>query len=245
MEKTSSSFVIDAGNTRLKIAHFQNDEIIQVELFNYEAREAILHRLNEISAEKSLISSVVDEKLNQELIDALNPTVIVTSQIDLPIKLTNYLTSESLGVDRIANSVAAYSLSNRKNSLVIDIGTCIKFDMTDADGNFLGGSISPGISLRYKSMAQFTGRLPEIHSNKHLDFIGRSTHECLNVGVINAITHEIQGFITQYTQRFDNLTIFLTGGDHKTFDNAFKNSIFVDENLTLKGLYLILEHNAH
>ena len=245
MEKQTLSYVIDAGNTRLKIAHFQNDEITQVETFYYSPLDTTLNRLKEISSEKSLISSVVDEKLNQHLINALKPNIVLSNQVDLPIKLDHYLTQETLGVDRIANSVAAHHLSKQQHSLVIDIGTCIKFDMTNAEGYFLGGSIAPGVSMRYKSMALFTGKLPEIHSNQHIDFIGRSTEECLNVGVINAITHEIQGFIAQYSRRFENLTIFLTGGDHKIFDKAFKNSIFVDENLTLKGLHLILKHNAY
>jgi type III pantothenate kinase len=51
------------------------------------------------------------------------------------------------------------------------------------------------------------------------------------------------GFIEEYQRIYPQLTIFLTGGDHQYFDLEVKNGIFVDENLTLKGLLIALIHD--
>ena len=163
--------------------------------------------------------------------------------MQLPISIEEYDTPKTLGTDRIANAVAAHHYSNTEQALVIDVGTCIKFDLV-LKGKYQGGSISPGYAMRLKAMHEFTGALPQLELEDFSPTIGKSTKQAMLSGVINGIQAEISGFINYYTQQYQQLTIFLTGGDHKRFDKELKNSIFADDNLTIKGLYIILKHNV-
>ena len=127
-------------------------------------------------------------------------------------------------------------------ALVIDIGTCVKYDFVNKGKIYEGGAISPGIHLRYKSMNQFTSKLPLIEDRLNAPIIGRNTYEALRSGVINGMHREIVGFMDEYLRLFPELTIFLTGGDARYFEFDKKYSIFADENLTLKGLLITHLH---
>ncbi|MFM8918137.1 MAG: type III pantothenate kinase, partial [Bacteroidota bacterium] len=112
---------------------------------------------------------------------------------------------------------------------------------------YLGGSISPGVKIRYKGLSSFTGKLP--YFKKMLedfpDLIGTSTEGSIRSGVENGILCEITGMINAYEQRFEDLKIALTGGDANRFSQLLKKSgIFVEPELTLKGLHLILKTNV-
>ncbi len=241
-----SKFVIDAGNTRIKIAHFLKEEIKGLYHFSFEEWENEQHSLKLISRYPSILASVLNNIQTKCLIDFFEPDVIMDSKTPVPINLATY-TSKTLGVDRIANAVASCKLmsknSNSEFALSIDIGTCIKFDLVNRTGHYLGGSISPGVLMRYKSLNEFTGALPLLNPTL-VKLVGTSTENSIHSGVMNGMIVEINGFIEQYKQQYQHLTIFLTGGDAKMFDKALKSSIFVHENLTIEGLYLILLHNA-
>ena len=237
-------FVVDAGNSRVKIARFQNDEFSGVQIFDDSQDFLLKNELEKIKSKYSILSSVVSEKRKKWLIENLDPDVVLSSKTDLPISLDAYKTLETLGADRIANAVAGYSLSEQQNTLIVDVGTCIKFDFVDDKGNYQGGSISPGMMMRFKAMHNYTGQLPLIDIPAESDLIGKSTFESMNTGVMLGMKAEIDGMIGLYSQKYSPLTIFLTGGDHKRFDKGLKNSIFAENNLTLHGLYLILKHNV-
>lgn len=240
-EPQVDAVIVDAGNTRLKIAGFKSGNVRWVKVFsNLEDAYELMKRCSPIN---SVLASVAEKKIEEQIIDALKPSLIVSADIDFPIVLDKYDTPGSLGVDRIANAVAAADTLKSGYGLVIDIGSCLKFDLVNYEGQYFGGSIAPGMKMRFRAMNEFTGKLPLVEPEE-CNYIGRSTASCMQSGVMNGMTEEIKGFIERYKQEFEDLTIFLTGGDAKRFDKALKNSIFVDENLTLKGLYLILKHNA-
>ncbi len=243
MKKKTKYCVVDAGNTRIKVVDFEGGEVMKetfVDVNDYEKINLI------ISSKKdaiSILSSVLDEKLRLWIEHILKPNVVLTNKTPLPISINTYKTPETLGADRIANAVAANHYSKTPNSLVIDIGTCIKFDFVQ-NGQFIGGSISPGYLMRLKAMHHFTGALPLLALEEQSNLVGDSTKNAMLSGVLNGIKAEIEGFINQYNQQYQPLTIFLTGGDLKRFDKELKNSIFADDYLTVKGLYLILKHNV-
>lgn len=243
-QQTTSFYVLDAGNTRVKIAEFQSDALVNVHVFEVSQKEELLAYLSEIKSDSSLFSGVVSSDYLTHLAEKWTPTLVLSSSTSLPISLEKYLTKETLGVDRIANAVAGHHYANGKPALIIDAGTCLKFDFVDAEGNYLGGSIAPGVRLRFKAMNDYTANLPLIDDYSSTPLIGDATKTSLTSGVINGMTAEINGFIEQYRQQFPQLTIFLTGGDAILFDKALKSSIFVDRNFTLKGLFLILKHNV-
>jgi type III pantothenate kinase len=237
MEK--SFLVVDIGNTNLKSAYFIGNELHNT-LKNIDE---LSHFSKNNSIDYSIISSVGDEKLRRKVSEILPGALFANSSMKIPLKIS-YKTPTSLGMDRLANAVAANYLYPKSNVLVIDVGTCLKFDCVDSNEIYLGGSISPGLRLRFQSLHDYTEKLPLIEKWEKTTLIGTTTNESILSGVINGMESEIFYFIQRYQREFTDLFILLTGGDAKMFDLAIKNDIFAHENLTLLGLKLMLEANV-
>ena len=246
MVKKISVLVIDAGNSFLKVALFENGETTSVQRIKIAELELLKNYYNQVGRPPVVLSSVLTTQQTQQLFLLFDTCFIVNRETNLPIAL-NYETVNTLGIDRICNAVAIHSLntSQKKGATSIDLGTCIKFDFIDETGTYQGGSISPGIALRYKSMNDYTANLPLLDTKEATALIGKSTHKSMHSGVMNGIKAEIDQIIDRYRQEIGGLTFFVTGGDAQFFDFGGKNDIFVNENLTLIGLYQIYLFNAH
>lgn len=243
MKHDQMYLIVDAGNTQVKLVYFEKDEIVLQFRFEASDLEEIEKCIAEHHYSKAILSSVQSDEAITALKSLITPDILLSQKTPLPISLDEYKTVSTLGADRIANAVAASQLSKTPNALVVDIGTCIKYDLV-LENKYQGGGIAPGMNMRFKALHDFTGQLPLLQYEENITLIGKSTSESMQSGVIHGMLAEIQGIIQQYTQQFQPLTIFLTGGDAKRFDKALKNSIFAEENLTSKGLYLILQHNG-
>ena len=231
--------VLDAGNTRIKLAVFENDTLLTVHFF--DDRNSLYDFIDGDS--KIVLSSVIDASFLEKLKDKASSVFQIDTKIQLPFNL-NYKTPETLGFDRICNIAAINFLQPSGNRLCVDIGTCIKFDILDEHQNYLGGSISPGLKLRYKALNSFTAKLPLLEPTNFVSLIGDSTATAIQSGVQLGMQAEINGIINRYQQNYHNLTIFITGGDAHYFDFEQKNNIFADENLTLKGIFELYKLNA-
>ena len=149
----------------------------------------------------------------------------------------------------MAAVIGANYLYPGKSSLVIDAGTCVTYDLIDSDANYFGGSISPGLNMRYNALNYYTGGLPLIKSDAGFtNNYGNNTTTAIQSGVQNGLKYEIMGFIESYIKSYPQLNIILTGGDAIFFDTLLKNSIFApyikkEPNLVLKGLNAAIEHN--
>ena len=236
------NLVVDQGNTQFKIGIFDNSQIIHSYRFNYSDIKNFQRTVSNYPVEFIIVSSVVDTPIDFSF---LNKEVIVFSHYSkLPIQ-NLYKTPNTLGLDRLANATGAWTMNKNKASLVIDCGTCIKYDIVSEHGVYLGGNIAPGLQMRFKSLNAFTDKLPLLTPNASLsETYGTDTESSLQCGVILGIEHEINGFISRYKKEFNGLTIFMTGGDLKYFDKTDKRGIFANQNLTLIGLNEILKHNA-
>lgn len=244
MLEVKKVMVLDAGNSAMKIALFENGEIIEIHRFSSNDISEINSLYQSHNKPDCIISSVLKNDRTSEISKNFQNVLIVDQETALPIRL-EYKTPQTLGIDRICNAVAMADINPGKRSVSIDTGTCIKFDMVEENGIYLGGSISPGIQLRYKSLNDFTANLPLLNFTNKTELIGRSTNESIHSGVMNGIHSEIIQMIERYQEEYEDLTFFMTGGDMQYFDIPRKNNIFVDENLTLKGLYQIYLFNAH
>ena len=234
---------IDAGNTSIKVGWFINGQLNSVNRFSSINLTEIENWLEKHSNYEVILSSVLSENATEKLVLLLKNCLLVTTETDLPIKL-DYKTKVTLGIDRICNAVYAHSHSKTKQAVTIDIGTCVKFDLIDSSGLYLGGSISPGIDLRYKALNDYTGKLPLLSNKSAIHLVGTSTDSCIHSGVINGLRGELYTMMNEYRDLFPSLTFFMTGGDASSFELVSKNDIFADENLTLSGLYEIYKHNA-
>jgi type III pantothenate kinase len=243
MENDKKVLVIDAGNTSVKAGYFENDRIIEVQRFSLNELEKLSFWAKSLNISQSVLSSVLTKVETKLIHDLFDNCLFVTNNTSLPIQL-NYSSPETLGVDRICNACYSLRHSGTQFAVTIDIGTCIKFDIVDKNKGYLGGSISPGINLRYKSLNDYTGNLPLLSNKTIPNLVGTSTELSINSGVMNGIKNELISMMEQYRLDFKDLTFFMTGGDASFFDFEPKNDIFADENLTVKGLYEIYKHNA-
>lgn len=239
------NLVADLGNTHIKVAVFQNNCILKQ--FRWSYKESI-GQLNLIvstypNIKSSIVSSVVaTDHPTYIQIKKLFSFIELSQNTNLPIS-NLYKTPETLGKDRLCNSVgASYEFPN-ENCLIIDFGTCIKYDFINLDKEYIGGAISPGMQMRYRSLNLNTGRLPLVNKTSNTPFLGSSTLESISSGVINGIIYEVNGAISSYMSQFNKIKIVLTGGDHIHFVDRIKNVTFARPNLTLDGLYQILKFN--
>jgi type III pantothenate kinase len=238
------NLVIDLGNSLFKIAVFDQQEMVFVERHK-DPDPALIQKVLSLypKINKSIIGTVRETPENiSALIKNQIPLIILNAETPLPISL-HYQTPNTLGADRIAAVTAANHLFPGKNLLVIEAGTCITYDFIDSDGIYHGGSISPGIALRFSALHNFTDKLPLVEAKQHPELIGNSTESSIQSGVIIGAITEFQGIISRYEHNYDNLTIIISGGDLNYFDKNLKNNIFAVPNIVLTGLNIILDFN--
>jgi len=241
------NLILDLGNSFGKIAVCDGANV--VEAAGYEkitSREISYFHARYSGIKGAIISSVVN--YSREIIDYLGNLYDPCIELDhsTPIPLENrYRTPDTLGYDRIAAAVGAYTICPGKNVLVIDAGTAITYDIVTSEGAFVGGNISTGLEIRFKSLNKYTNRLPQLERPEEKPgLLGSSTREAIQSGIVNGLLFEVDGFIEAFKRKYPKLQVVLTGGDAKYFEGKLKSSIFVDLNLNLIGLNRILEHNA-
>ncbi|MBL6445014.1 type III pantothenate kinase [Fulvivirga sp. 29W222] len=235
------NLALDFGNTFTKAGLFKGDELIEVikvmELSEIDKVIADFHPEHVIVSSVSKSIEDIQQKLNGI------PTTILRPDLPLPFKI-GYKTPQTLGLDRIAAVAGAQGAFPESNCLVIDAGTCFTYDFIDRQATYHGGCISPGISLRFKALHNFTANLPLIEFEKDVPLVGQSTKESIQSGVINGAIAEIREIIRMYSDKFGHLQIIICGGDAEFFENKLKASIFVAPELVLRGLNRILLYNA-
>lgn len=238
------NLILDIGNTKVKAAIFRGGEILHSKSVSLGDLGNIIdefikkHNPNKIiassvSASKEELKELIDDRVNWLFFD---------KSVKLPIDV-EYQTPETLGSDRLAGIMGVYDINSDSNTLVIDCGTCITYDLLTQDNQYFGGSISPGLLIRYKSLNSFTKNLPLLNLKSDISLIGQNTKDAMHSGVYWGIVHEIDGVINSYKERFGNVNVIMTGGDSKNFANELKNTIFADQNLILKGLNKILDYH--
>lgn len=234
---------IDIGNTKAKYAVFNDKNIVETDVFN-PASSDLIHLLQRHPyINKGIISSVggnVNECLEQ--LQNIKMSVL-SSATKLPFALT-YKDKSKIGADRLALVAAAFAEKPHQNCLVVDIGTCITYDILTDDDRHIGGPISPGMQLRFKAMHEHTALLPLCEpTHNELKIVCDDTVECLQSGVQLGVLHEIKDFIELYSLKFNNLNVFISGGDNIFLQNKLKNCNFASSNFMFNGLRLILEYN--
>ena len=236
--------ILDFGNTLQKVSVFNKN---QIEFFNSYKKISVenLQKINKIYKINSVIlSSVIikQEEVEKYLKNNFN-FINFNEKTPIPIKII-YDTPETLGKDRIAASIAGNYMFPQNNILIINSGTCITYDFVDEKKMYHGGAISPGIDIRFKSLHNFTAKLPLVSKKCNIALIGNTTEKAIASGVINGIIAEMNGIIEQYAKKYKNLKVILSGGDLKYFEKKIKNSIFAIPNIVLQGLNIILDYNV-
>lgn len=234
------TLALDIGNSKTKVGLFQGLELLKHESFPTLGLPKLEAWWQPFSPQKGIYSTT--RNILPEFIGKLSRILPMTElhyTLPMPLKLI-YDTPETLGKDRIAGAAGAQLHFPGSNVLVLDLGTCITYDMVTNEGKFIGGQISPGWHMRLKAMHHFTGRLPLAPAEANPVMVGQSTTTNLQSGAFHGMLHEIEGHISWYSQNFDNLKVIITGGDASNFAAHLKNEIFAAPNLILQGLNHIL-----
>jgi type III pantothenate kinase len=238
-----TTLCFDFGNTRMKCAVFVDGVFRQEYVLEDDREETVKALLDLFRPDRTILSSVI--RHNEGLEELLRRTthfhkldhhskVPVTTPVGKP---------ETIGADRLALVVAAVTLFPGKNNLVIGLGSAITYNYVNKYREFIGGGISPGMEMRFKSLQTFTAKLPLIQADWNFPLAGYDTRTNILSGVILGMAKEIDGIIEAYEEKYDNFNVLLSGGDSAYFTRRLKKKIFADPYLIYKGLYAISEFN--
>jgi len=240
----TKTLCLDFGNTRLKAAIFFDEELQGTFVLNSDGADDLAFILKKYQPSDSILSSVINhtDKI-EELLAAHTQFHKLTNQSKLPFTIA-VPKPETMGTDRLAIAASAVHLFPHKNNLAIGLGSCITYNFINSFHQFFGGSISPGMEMRFKAMNYYTAKLPLVKANWNIPLIGYDTATNLQTGVILGMAREIDGIIEEYEEKFGNFNVLLTGGDIAYFEPHFKKKIFAHPDLIFKGLYAISKVNA-
>lgn len=238
------NLVIDGGNTATKAYIFdESGNIVQHDVFRGGNTAGQIEAFAVGFPVKAAIYSHVGRDRGK-ILKALKSVYpfIVSLNADMPLPFTHdYTTPETLGLDRLA--LAAGLLQYPPAAMAIDCGSCITYEIVEA-GVYKGGAISPGIHMRLKSMHHFTASLPLIEDIENTDFPAKTTKSCMMAGTINAVVHEINGFINSFMAQQPKGKVILTGGDANYLVSALKKRTFANPFITAQGLNKILNDQS-
>lgn len=242
------NLVIDIGNTNSKLAVFDHQTMVHFQRLK-ELDEISLQSLIETYQVKNATVSSVSRDVTAlgNFLSRSVRYIPFTTAINTGIK-NHYQTQPTLGLDRWAKVIAAKGLYAGANCLMIDMGTCITYDVLTANSEYFGGSISLGINMRFKALNHYTGRLPLISWDKEESIPeGTDTANAIKSGVLLGVLNEVEGFIASENKKYNDLKVIITGGDADFLSKQLKNSIFAPQitnepYLVLKGLNEVFIH---
>jgi type III pantothenate kinase len=165
----------DFGNTRLKAALYNKEGELKevIELSN--SVTAVQSLIDLYKPCRTILASVMNHQ--EEILQVLSEqtkfqNVTIDSSLNFTIEVGK---KNTIGVDRLALVAAAVKYFPNKNNLVISLGSCITYNFVNQYHQFLGGAISPGMEMRFKSMHDYTSKLPLVEKDWNLPLIGYDT----------------------------------------------------------------------
>ena len=239
------NLIVDIGNTLVKLAVFDGGRIVAQRCVERLHPSMLGELLEGRRAAKAVVASTRGEA--DDVVETVRPyadyLLEFTSQTPVPVA-NAYHTPETLGRDRLAAAVGATVLYPGRNVLIVDFGTAVTIDLVTADATFRGGCISPGMKTRFRALHDYTAKLPLCAATESEELAGLNTRQAIELGVMNGIAFEIEGYVVRMREQIDGLCVIFTGGDAKYFAKRIKNAIFADCELVFLGLNRILEFNA-
>ena len=242
---------LDIGNTNIKSALFDTDEIKDFRI--HTSIKNVIEYIERIRFKVAVVCSVnpTSEKiLTGRLMESSIPIYCATVNHKMNLTI-DYQTPETLGMDRVCSAVGALDLavkekliSKNQYLITIDFGTATTINIVLADRKFKGGLIAPGIKTMLKSLNQNTAQLPHTDLKSYQGIIGNSTEDSIISGVFTATL----GMINEVVEKLKNESnndplIFITGGNAKFILPYLRYKVYYEEALVLKGLKILYELN--
>ena len=238
------NLIFDIGNTSTKVAVYDGRKKVislRTKLFSCEKLEKTLGKYD---LQKAIISTV--RNTPDFIIDLATHGIpyvhVLSHKSKLPFK-NEYETPETLGPDRLAAVAGAFLAFPGKKVLIIDAGSAVTYDFL-LGKTYKGGNISPGLSMRFRALHRFTGKLPLASTAQKYSSPGKNTMEAITAGVINGLIYEINEYIRTFQKKHVDLKVILTGGDSGYLKDRLSHKITYMPDIVIDGLNYILECNA-
>jgi len=247
---------VDIGNTNISFGIFPQR--------TYRVNAGPVAKFD-LSAQKysssNLLKKIESFKITEAIICSVTPTTtrlvsrnltvitgkrpyIIGKDIAIPLK-NLYRKPATLGQDRLVNAYAASILYPRKPLIIIDAGTAITFDLLSKNKTYLGGLIFPGIKMLLKTLHNNTALLPNVELADPAKLIGKSTKEGILSGVVFGTAELCSGLTKRIQRKIGKACAVIgTGGDIHRIKQYSKMKIIIDQDLTLKGIFLIFKDAA-
>jgi len=235
------NLIFDIGNTCTKVAIYDGRRKVisfRTRIFSCEKMEKILGKYE---LDKAIVSSV--RNTPDFVIDLATHGIPHVHVLSYKSKLPFKNEYETLGPDRMAAIAGAYLTFPGKKILIIDAGSAITYDFLSGKA-YKGGNISPGLSMRFRALHRFTGKLPLVSTTDKYSSPGKNTVEAITAGVINGIIYEINEYIRTFLKKHVDLKVILTGGDSGYLKDKLSYKVTYMPDIVIDGLNYILEYNA-
>ncbi|KXZ38915.1 type III pantothenate kinase [Alkalithermobacter thermoalcaliphilus JW-YL-7 = DSM 7308] len=251
--------VFDVGNTNIVVGVYKDKKLIKdwristdkdktsdeygmliKQLFIYEGLDLNL-------VEDVIISSVVPNVMhsleNFSLKYCKKEPIVVGPGIKTGINI-KYDNPKQVGADRIVNAVAAYD-KYKGPIIVVDFGTATTFCAISKKGEYLGGTIAPGIKISSEALFQKASKLPRVELVKPDMVICKNTVSAMQAGIIYGYAGLVDNIVELMKKELksSNVKVIATGGLASLIYTESKTIDHVDKYLTLEGLRLIYEMN--
>ncbi|KGR89235.1 pantothenate kinase [Ureibacillus massiliensis 4400831 = CIP 108448 = CCUG 49529] len=251
--------VLDAGNSTIDLGVYKNNHLshhwrMETNLHKTEDEYAMqvkmffLHVGIAIEDVKGVIISSVVPTIMYSLEEMcrkyfkVNPLVVGPGvKTGLNIKYEN---PRQVGSDRIVNAVAAISEYGGRPLIIVDFGTAITYCYIDSKGDYIGGAITPGITISMDALFTEASKLPRIEIMKPANVIGKNTVSAMQSGIFYGFIGQVEGIVSRIKEQSkEEPLVIATGGLSKLIGYETKVIDIVDPLLTLKGLYIIYKRN--
>lgn len=241
------NLTIDNGNTSVKVAYFIGTQFVAASRFERRDLRLLDRFISSYKPASAMVcgtAAATDSRPIEQLVEQRCKRVLhLSDEMPLPIVL-DYKTPHTLGRDRIATAVGAWSRGQDTDTLVIDAGTAITYDMVTANGHFAGGNIAPGVALRFRALHEHTGALPLVDRDGDTPLLGYDTATAIRSGVMHGLLGEVRSYISRLRLSHPGLAVYLTGGDGKLLHGLLQDEgVIYQEHLAAEGLNRIYLYN--
>lgn len=251
--------VVDVGNTNIVLGVYEGEKLkghwrISTDRVRTTDEYGVLI-MNLFLHDKTVDAEVIDGVIISSVVPPLMPTLERVSRRYFNVEplvvgpgtktgmAIKYDNPREVGADRIVNAVAAYEQYGGP-IIIIDFGTATTYCAVLANGDYIGGVITPGVMISAEALFQRAAKLPRIEVKDPGQVINRNTVSSMQSGMFYGYVGQVEGLVARMKAEMPEGTkVVATGGLAQLIASATDSIDFVEPKLTLEGLRLIYDKN--